>query len=280
MTFSIALAVLFAALLHASWNALVRFHGDRLAMVTLLVGFGALFALPGALWLGPPGHTAWPWLVASLVFHLGYNSFLAGAYAHGELGRVYPLARGTAPLLTLAAGGLLFHQTLSAGQTAAVVTLAAGILALTFEGGWRALRRAPRGAAYALATSAFIAAYTLCDGMGARSAREPNAYVLWLFVLDGVPLVIYGLARRRRETLRALAGNWRAGSVAGALSLGAYWIAIWAMTLAPIATVAALRESSVVFAVLIGATFLGEQFTWLRAVSAAAVVAGLMLLRL
>lgn len=280
MTLGIALAVLLAALLHASWNALLRFHGDRLAMMTVLAAFSGVLALPVALWLGLPGRAAWPWLLGSVVLHVGYNVFLAGAYAHGELGRIYPLARGSAPLITLVGAALLLGQSVSLLRAAGVATLAGGILLLAFEGGWRALGRAPRGAAYAAATALLIAGYTLSDGMGARAGGNPHAYVAWLFVLDGIPLLAYGLARGRQRTWRALADNRAAGSLAGLLSLAAYWIVIWAMTHAPIPLVAALRESSVVFAVLIGVLFLGESLTWIRALSIVTVVTGLVLLRL
>lgn len=280
MSVTVAVAVLIAAVLHAAWNALVRFHGDRLAMVTVLAAFSALFALPGALWLGLPSVAAWPWLATSVVLHLGYNVFLASAYSHGELGRVYPLARGSAPLLTLIAGTLLLGQTVDGWQRAGVVTVAAGILVLAFESGWRRLRQSPRGAMYALITSVFIASYTLSDGMGARASVNPHAYVLWLFVLDGVPLLLYALATGRSGIGATLSMNWKTGAVAGLLSLGAYWIAIWAMTVAPIAAVAALRESSVVFAVLIGVLFLGESFSVVRALSVLTVLGGLVLLRL
>jgi drug/metabolite transporter (DMT)-like permease len=279
VTLSIALAVLLAAVLHASWNALIRFHGDRLAMMTLLAAFGAVFALPAALWLGPPDPASWPWMAASVTLHVGYNVFLASAYNHGELGRIYPLARGTAPLVTLVAGVSLFGHAVDGWQATGVATLAFGIMILAFEGGWQSLRRSPRGAVYALVTSLFIAAYTLSDGMGARASGNAHAYVSWLFVLDGIPLLVYGLVTGAGRTGRAFAGNWKAGSMGGALSLGAYWIAIWAMTVAPIALVAALRESSVVFAALIGVLFLGETHTRLRTVSIVAVVAGLVMLR-
>ena len=280
MSLTVVLAVLVAAVLHAAWNALIRFHGDRLAMVTMLAAFSALFALPGALWLGLPSADAWPWLATSVVLHIGYNVFLASAYTHGDLGRIYPLARGTAPLVTLIAGTLLLGQTVADWQRAGVITLAGGILVLAFESGWRQLRRSPKGALYALVTSLFIAGYTLSDGMGARASTNPHAYVLWLFVLNGIPLLLYGLATGNAPGAAALSANWRAGSVAGLLSLGAYWIAIWAMTVAPIAAVAALRESSVVFAVLIGVIFLGESFSRVRAISVLTVLSGLVMLRL
>lgn len=280
MSLSVALAVLLAAVMHAGWNALIRFHGDRLAMVTLVAVSAGLFALPGALWLGLPGAPSWPWLAASLILHTGYNVFLASAYSHGELGRMYPIARGTAPLVTLIAGALLLGETVQGWPAAGVVTLAAGILALALEGGWRQLRRSPRGALYALVTALFIASYTLADGMGARASGNAHAYVQWLIALHGLPLVIWHLTAARARLADAAARNWKAGSVGGLLSLLAYWIAIWAMTVAPIPAVAALRESSVVFAVLIGVLFLGESFSGVRALSALLVLTGLAMLRL
>lgn len=278
MTFAVASAVLLAALMHAGWNALLRFHGDRLSMVTQLAACSGLLALPAAMLLGFPNGRAAPWLAASVSLHVGYNVFLASAYSHGDLARVYPLARGTAPLLTLIVGSALFHQSADPMQAAGIGVLAGGILILAFEDGWRGLKRSPQGAGYALVTAVFIAGYTLCDGLGARAAGNPHAYVSWLFVLNGTPLLLYGMARGRRKALRAVGRDWPAGMAAGLLSLAAYWIAIWAMTVAPIALVAALRECSVVFAVLIGIWF-GESITWVRAVSLCAVMIGLFMLR-
>ncbi len=280
MTLAVASAVLFSALLHASWNALIRLKGDRLAMMTLLATFAAVFALPGLLLVSPPHPNSWPWLAASVVLHLGYNVFLANAYMHGELGKVYPLARGSAPLLTLLASFLIVGEPLPALTVLGIVTLGVGILALTFEQGLKVIREAPKGVAFALGTSVFIAGYTIADGMGARAAGSAHSYILWLFVLDGFPLLLYALWARGRATSEMISENWKAGLVGGALSLIAYWIAIWAMTVAPIALVAALRETSVVFAVVIGVLFLGEKLTAARAVSVAVVILGLVLMRL
>jgi drug/metabolite transporter (DMT)-like permease len=281
MSLTVALAVLFSALLHASWNAVIRLRGDRLATITLLAAFGTLMAVPGMFLVSPPRPESWPWLFASVVLHIGYNVFLANAYAHGELGKVYPLARGTAPLLTLFISLLVLREPLAALTVIGIVTLGLGILTLTLDQGIRVLRAAPQGAAFALGTSLFIAAYTIADGMGARAAGDPHAYTLYLFFFDGIPLVLYALwARGTRETGHMIAGNWKAGIVVGILSLGAYWIVIWAMTVAPIALVAALRETSVIIAVLIGVFFLGERLTAVRVLAIAVVIVGLVLLRL
>lgn len=279
MSLSVALLVLLSAVMHAAWNAIVRIKGDRLAVVTMLSTFGAIIALPGVILLPLPKADALPWLIASMLLHIGYNVFLANAYAHGELGKVYPLARGTAPLLTLVGSLFLVGEALGPLQVLGVIVLGAGIIALTFDRGLRVLVEAPKGAVYALATSLFIGGYTISDGIGARTAGDALAYTAWLFVLDGFPLLFYAVLRRGRGVTRMFAENWKAGLLAGALSIGAYAIVIWAMTVAPIALVAALRETSVVIAVVIGVAFLGERLTPARVVSVAVVLAGLVLLR-
>lgn len=251
-----------------------------MATLALLTGSSGLVALVGLFFVPVPPAAAWPWLIASVVLHLGYNIFLAAAYRHGELGKVYPLARGTAPMLTLLAGFLLLGETLTPQATAGVLLLGLGIAVLTFERGWRVLVQAPQGTAFALITSLFIAAYSIADGVGARAAGNPHAYTLWLFALDGLPLALFVITTRGRRTVETVRRNWLTGSLAGMLSMGAYWIAIWAMTLAPIALVAALRETSVLFAVAIGVIFLKERLTPMRVVSILTVLAGLALMRL
>ncbi len=280
MSLSVALLVLLSAVLHASWNAIVRIKGDRLAVVTLLATFGSLIAVPGVVLLPPPPADAWPWLAASMLLHIGYNVFLANAYAHGELGKVYPLARGTAPLITLMASLWLVGEQIGALKVLGVVVLGGGIIALTFDRGLRVLMEAPKGAVYALATSVFIGGYTISDGLGARASGDALSYTAWLFVLDGFPLLLYALVVRGRGVTAMFSENWKAGLVAGALSIAAYAIVIWAMTVAPIALVAALRETSVVMAVVIGVVFLGEKLTTARMLSVAVVLAGLVLMRM
>ncbi len=280
MTPAVTLAVLISALCHASWNALIRMRGDKLVSITVLVGAAGLIALPGIFLVGVPPAEAWPYLLASAIIHVGYNSFLALAYHHGELTRVYPLVRGSAPLTTLAVSLLFLSEGVNASDVIGIVVLTAGIMVLAADGGRRAIMASPQVLLYAAGTSLCITAYTLSDGLGARLAESANQYVIWLFVLDALPMVAAVLIIRRGSFLAAARANWTAGLLGGALSLVAYWIVIWAMTVAPIPIVAALRETSILFALMIGLLWLGERVTKVRAASILLVVAGLILMRL
>jgi len=136
------------------------------------------------------------------------------------------------------------------------------------------------GLAWALATAAFTASYTLADGVGARVAGSASAFTLTMFVLDGLIMLAFGLAARGGPALAALLPAWRGGLAAGAMSLGAYWIAIWGFTQAPLAMVAALRETSVLFAMLLGAWLLEERLTPRRWAAGALILAGVALMRI
>ena len=280
MTPAVTLAVLVAALCHASWNAIIRMRGDKIFSMTLLVTASGLLALPGLFFVPVLPAQAWPYLVASGVIHLGYNTFLALSYHHGELSKVYPLVRGSAPLLTLVLSLLYLDESVDATGIAGIVVLAVGIMALALDRGWRVLFQSPRGLAYAAATSLCITAYTLSDGLGARAAGNAHHYVIWLFVVDMLPMLAIVLLWRGREFIAVAKTNWVAGLLGGALSLAAYWIVIWAFTVAPIPIVAALRETSILFAALIGMAVLGERVTPVRAGSIALVLCGLALMRL
>ena len=280
MSSAVALAVLFAALCHAAWNAIVRMRGDKIVAITLVVTGAGLFAIPLLFVFPLLPVAAWPFLIASAIIHVGYNTALAMSYHHGELTKVYPLLRGSAPLTTLVVSLLFLNEAVDAGEIAGIVVLAAGIMTLTLEGGWRVVVASPQAVLYAAATSLCITAYTLADGLGARLADSAHQYVAWLFVLDMLPMLVGVLLVKRRAFAAALATDWRAGLAGGVLSLAAYWIAIWAMTVAPIPVVAALRETSILFALFIGMIWLGERVTPIRAASIALVIAGLALMRL
>ncbi|HEX2763717.1 MAG TPA: EamA family transporter [Allosphingosinicella sp.] len=274
MTLTVFLAILFAALLHAGWNALVKLGIDRFSSVLLLAlvqGGIAVALLP---FVAPPARDAWPWVLLGSALHTGYKLFLIRAYAKGDLSQVYPLARGAAPLIVTVVGALLLAELPPPLRLAAVGAIGLGIVLMAGTGG---LGRT--GLLWALGTAGFTAAYTMADGVGARLAGSASGFAMWMFALDGLFMLAFGLAARGRGALLALVPAWRAGSAAGAMSLGSYWIAIWAFTQAPLAMVAALRETSVLFAMLIGALFLGEKLTPRRCGAGALIVAGVALMR-
>jgi drug/metabolite transporter (DMT)-like permease len=280
MTPAVTFAVLVAAFCHASWNAIIRRRGDKLVAMTLLVAACGVMAFPGLFFFPILPAAAWPFVITSALVHVGYNTFLALAYHHGELTKVYPLVRGSAPVVTLGISLLFLDEAVDASEAAGVIVVGAGIMVLAFDGGWRKLIASPHVLLYAAGTSLCITAYTLSDGLGARLADNAHQYVVWLFVLDMVPTIGVVLLIKGRAVFAAIGENWRPSVVGGALSLAAYWIVIWAFTVAPIPIVAALRETSILFALLIGMIWLGEKVTRVRAASIVLVLMGLALMRL
>ena len=272
-------AVLFAAACHAGWNAAIKGGVDTVATTSLIaIGAGvvALLFLP---FVGMPLGPAWPWVIASVLIHLLYFIGLSESYRVGDLGQVYPLARGTAPLMTAALSAPLIGEALGARAWIGIVALAAGVLLLSARGGRALARFDPHATSFALFTATTICAYSLVDGVGARLAGGANAYTASLFVGNAVVLAGYGLARRGRKAVPALAAHWRIGLAGGALQLFAYGIVIWAMTVAPIAIVAALRETSVLFGSVLAVVFLREPLRGIRIGAALMIVVGLALIR-
>ena len=274
----VALAVLGAALLHASWNAMLKSGGDKqLDAIGLAAGSG-IVALAAAPLAGAPSAASWTWIAASALVHIAYFWLLAESYRWGDLSFSYPIMRGGGPLLVTIAGVAAFGEVLPWAETAGVLLVSAGILAFaTHSARDPAAQR--RSLAYALGNAVVIAAYTLIDAKGARASGAPIAYTLWFFVANGIVITALGTVLRGAEVRRHLARTWRRTLAGGALAVGAYGIALWAMTRAPVALVAVLRETSVVFAALIGAAFLKEPFTLRRAGATLAVLAGLIALR-
>ncbi len=270
----VTLAVLGAALLHAGWNALLKSSSDKqLDTVAISVGAG-IMGLAVAAWLPPPAEQSWPWLAASTAVHILYFAFLAGAYRWGELSYAYPIMRGGGPVIVALAGTAVFGEVLPMAPTIGVALVCAGIVA--FAAG-KADRRATL---FALANAVVIAAYTVIDAKGARASGSPVAYTMWFFVGNAVAIYAYAGIRRGVEVPRYLARNWTRILIGAVLTTSSYGIALWAMTRAPVALVAVLRETSVLFAALIGALFLGEKLTRRRLVATGAVLAGLITLRL
>lgn len=268
--------MLLAALLHALWNALLKSGEDRV-LVGVLLNLGAsALALPVALVAGPPRPESWLYLGLSIVVHNGYFWLLILAYRVGDLSHVYPLARGSAPLLVAGLAYLAAGEVLSGAELAAVAVVSAGVVSLALDGG-----RGHGGTApllYALAIAFLISAYTVIDGLGVRAAGDVPSYVAWLFLVDGLPFVAVATALRGRAAFAAWRTSWRAGLLSAVLAVSGYGLVVWAMSRAPIPHVSALRETSVVIAALIGALVLGEPFGARRVAAAVVVSAGIVLL--
>ncbi len=278
MTIWVLAAVLGAAFLHALWNALIKLGTSKLTSMLILTlvqgGMGLLVALTRPF----PDPQVWLWLLASGVFHAAYKLFLAFAYEQGDLSRVYPIARGAAPMLVLVISALLLPDVIAAWEYIGILVLGSGILLMArgvFSSG-ESRRLVPLALGSAMAT----AGYSLVDGLGARASGDAEAYVGWLFTLDAVFFTPVCIALRGKSVLRASGKVWAIGGLAATASYGAYAIAVWAMTVAPIALVAALRETSILFAVLIGWLVFGERMDKQKAVAAALIVAGVIVTRL
>ncbi|WP_315925327.1 EamA family transporter [Mesorhizobium sp. SP-1A] len=280
MTPAVFLAVLSAAAMHAIWNALVKVHLDRFMSITLLtVGMGAV-ALLAVPFVEMPKTEVWPFIIASVLFHVGYRTCLIGAYQAGDFAQIYPLARGTAPLLSSLGGIFVVSEVPAPLALAGIVMLSIGTFVMSFRGGAHLERFNLRAVAFALATSVFIASYTLSDGSGARLAATASSYAVWLFVSDGALALVLCIVFRGPQSLPLLARDWKAGLLTGTLSGAAYWIVMWAMTKAPIASVASLRETSILFAMLISVFALGEKMTAWRGAAALGIVMGVIALRM
>src|SRR5664280_2889958 len=274
------LAVLFAAACHAGWNALIKVGLDPLSATTLIsLGSGvvALLFLP---LVGVPAGPAWPWLIASVFIHLVYFAALIESYRTGDLGQVYPIARGSAPLMTATASTVLVGEHLSPVGWGGIVALVAGVFLLSARGGRELTHIDRRAVGFALFTALTICTYSVVDGIGARLSGNPNAYSLWLFVGIALVMLPYALYRAGRAVIPAMLRSWRRGFVGGALQLLSYGIAIWAMTVAPIAIVATLRETSVLFGAVIAVVVLKEPLRAVRIAAALLIVCGLVLIRL
>lgn len=282
MSFTVFAAVLFAAACHAGWNAGIKRTLDPLATTVLIAVGAALVALPGLPFAGWPAPASWPWLVASIVIHLFYFAGLIESYSAGDMGQVYPIARGSAPLMTATITTLFIGERLGLFGWGGVVLLAAGVLLLSLRGGRDIARLDRRAVGFALFTAVTVGAYSVVDGIGARLAGEGRAaaYSLVLFVGIAPVVVVYALARRGVAVLPAMAPFWKTGLGGGSLAVASYSIAIWAMTQAPIAIVAALRETSVLFGALIAVAILKEPLRPARVGAAAMIVGGLVMLRL
>lgn len=278
LSLGVTLAVLGAALLHACWNAMVKSSRDVLLDMTIVIVGAGVAAAPFLFLVAPPAPASWPYLGATIAIHIGYYIALVGAYRAGDLSHGYPIMRGVAPLLVALCAVSWLGEAPAPAVWAGVLLICGGVLSLGLAGfRWR---ESSVSTGWALTNSVVIAAYTLVDAAGVRLSGSPEGYVLWMFVLDGIPFPVLVLALRGRQFVAYGRRYWMRGLVGGVLSAAAYGIALWAMARAPVAAVAALRETSVIFAALIGAYILKEGHARRRLGGAAAVVAGVIALKL
>lgn len=280
LTAGVTLAVLGAALLHATWNALVKSGRDPLLDTALVACGGSCLGLPLVLLLPAPNPAAWPYLAATALVHIGYYATLALAYRAGDMSHGYPIMRGTAPLLVALSGALWLGEALKPQAWAGVALICAGVLSFAFVRDRHGRGPGRAAFAWALANAVIIALYTLIDGRGVRLAGDPLAYVAWMFFVMGAPFGCVVLALRGRALVAHARGHWPRGLAGAALSGISYGVALWAFSRAPVALVAALRETSVVFGALIGALVLKEGAVGARMVGALVVLSGIVLLRL
>ncbi|MEX5921437.1 EamA family transporter [Providencia huaxiensis] len=280
MTTYVLFAVLFAAFCHATWNALVKFGSDRFFGLVMISFFSGVLTIPAILWLGLPSPEAIHWLALSVLFHIGYTYFLSQAYTYGNLGQIYPISRGSAPLITALLSALLFNELIPLMGFIGILLIISGVVLIAFAGKKFTLNINGKALTFALCTAFFTACYTLSDGHGSQSSEDPVVYTLWLFLLNGVVLIVPGIIKYRRRLLSGVQQYWRSGLLGGLMQLISYGIAIWAMSQAPIVVVAAIRETSVLFAMFLSIVFLKEKFNMMRVIACVVILFGVLLAKL
>ena len=268
--------VVVSAALHASWNALVKMAGDKLVATLAVASAAGLLAAIALPFCPAPAIASYPYIAASAAIHVAYYLLIARAYHLGDLGQTYPLMRGLAPLIVAVVGTAVFGEALTTGAAIGVFLIGFGVLGTALGG----RREQVKGSLYAVINAGVIAAYTLIDGFGARVSGAPVAYGLWCFVLAGGALGFW-LCLRRSESLAALGstGLWRP-FLGGAATVLAYSLILWAMTVASIPAVAALRETAILFGAAISVLVLKENIRPIRMAAACVIAAGAVAIRI
>jgi drug/metabolite transporter (DMT)-like permease len=276
MSLDVFAIIMLGAALHATWNAVVKGGDNKLLTTCMIASIASLIASTVIPFLELPAKESWPFIGASVILQVVYFVLVASTYRIADMSQTYPIMRGTAPLLVATASVGLLSESLSSFAWLGIAIICIGILSMAAAPsiGQR------KGMLLALVNAAVIAGYTLIDGVGVRKSGAPAAYTLWIFLLTGLALAVWAFAVRRREFCRYLARHWRPGVIGGFGTVVSYGLALWAMTAAPIATVSALRETSILFGVVISALVLKEQLTRRRIMAACIIAGGAMLLRL
>jgi drug/metabolite transporter (DMT)-like permease len=274
MPIHIVLLVLFAALLHASWNALLRSGNDRLWSMTVMCIAIAIVCAVAAAFMVPPAMESWSYALLSGLLHVGYNLFLVRSYRVGDLGQIYPISRGSSPVLITLGAAVFAGESISPGELLGVALVSGGIVSLAFKGRSLSVPSLP----YALGTGCFIAAYSVVDGIGARLSGAPLSYAVWMCALWGVLMPVVYIGLRGSRSLFSVQPGMVTAMGGGLVSLLAYAMVIYAMNEAPLGAVSALRETSVLFALLIGYVFLGETLTARRILACVVIASGTLII--
>ena len=278
MTVFVFCAILGAAFLHASWNAIIKNSADKIKSMLVLTIMHGILGVFVAFFVEFPKLEVWPWLITSAIFHVIYQGCLALAYNSGDLSRVYPIARGTAPILVLLIFYFIIETSMTHTEILGVLLLSFGVIGLA-QGSF-SNRENLILLPFTLGAAIGTAGYTIFDGIGSRISANPLSYISWLFITTvpiffSVTFIFKGLKIFKIERT-----TWKVGSVAGIFSFGSYWVAIWAMTQAPIPLVAALRETSILFAVLIGTIIFKDKTNTKKIIAAALILCGIIIVRL
>jgi drug/metabolite transporter (DMT)-like permease len=271
--------VLFAALMNAAWNGIVKSGDDKLLTAVMITSAAAAIAALALPLLPQPAAASWPFIAASVSLQTLYYALLAAAYRSADMSHAYPIMRGTAPLIVAAVSAWLIGETVSQAQWLGIALICGGVLGLAVHA--PAQSTGHRSAtAFALGNACVIASYTVIDGLGVRRSGAPAAYTLWIFLLTGIEMLLWVSIRRRREFGGYVRGKWPHALAGGAGTVLSYALALWAMTVAPVALVAALRETSILFAAVISALVLKERVTLQRLACTGLIIAGAVALRL
>ncbi len=278
MPTNVMLLVLVAAFLHASWNAVVKSSPDKFLDIVLVTCGAAVLCAITLPFIRFPDPRSWPYIAASTVIHVAYFVLIGAAYRSGDMGHAYPLMRGTPPLVIAVASGPIIGERLSAGEWGGILLICAGVFGLL-------LVNPPGGntvqtTRLALVNALVIAAYSLVDGTGARLSGHPASYTMYMFLFTGPTLLAWTIARRKADMRAYIGARWRIALAGGACTLGAYVLVLWAMTRAPIAMVAALRETAILFGTAISAFVLKERPGYGRPIASVVILLGVIALKL
>ncbi|KXU89681.1 hypothetical protein CI15_05665 [Paraburkholderia monticola] len=277
MPTDVLLLVLLAAFLHASWNAVVKSSPDKFLDIVFVTASAAMLCVVAIPFLPLPAGGSWAYITVSAAIHVLYFVLIGAAYRSGDMSHAYPLMRGAPPLLVALASGPLIGERLSAGEWSGILLICAGILGLLMANP-PAIDTA-RTTRLALLNAATVAAYTLVDGTGVRLSGHPASYTMWMFALTAPPILAWAIARRKEDALRHLRARWYLLLMGGACTLAAYSLVLWAMTHAPIAMVAALRETAIIFGTAISAVVLRERYGYGRPAAAFVILLGVLALK-